>query len=572
MNLRALTPLPIAVLAVEAFLLLVKPSASGQTVRTFDDGNNQFQQAAGAASVRGTTFNFLGGNDRLFLLRTDDSAGLGSGVANMADGRDVVFTDFNMSGSFNLGAGNDLFVSNGDVNFNGNAVDILVDAGPGNDIALVFTDFCRYAGAEGNDTFVSDGQRNTFDGGGGTDTYSAEVAPQRAIVNLATAQAFVQFNTPETISQMENVRGSDFNDEITGDSGNNRIDGLLGNDIIQAAGGNDTVSGGGGTNTLNGGPGTDTLVVEGLIQSRSLVNGILTVVGSLNGVSFVHNASAFEQVLDNGVLRTVLAFFGQVGTGTVQQTVIPETKPLPAVEGLVAGQTLNGDNNPNTINGGAGFDDIAGFGGNDVLRGLAGEDHIFGGTGADTVEGDDGHDVILGGPDNDTLRGGNQSDYIDGGTGDDFSTGGSGFDILDGGDGNDFLHGGPESDTLRGGNNNDSLDGAVGRDTLAGGANNDTFLFTAGFSGNDDVVADYNVAEDSIRIAASLVGLPVGPLPAARFKNTASGAVDADDRIIYDSTTGNLFFDSNGSAAGGSVLIADFASGLLMVAGEITLQ
>jgi Ca2+-binding RTX toxin-like protein len=549
--------------------------AEAQTVRNFDNNNNRFDQAARGGSVRGDTFNFLAGNDRLILLRNDDSAGLGNGpvtfgAANMGDGRDVVITSFNMSGTFSLGSGNDLFVSDGDVNFNGNAVDILVDAGPGNDIIVVATDFCGYQGGTGNDVFVSDGRRSTFEGDAGIDTYSLEVATQRAVVDLAANTAFVQFTTAEAIA-VENVRGTDFDDTITGDGLDNRIDGLLGNDTIQAAGGNDTVSGGGGTNTLIGGPGTDTVVVEGSIQSRSLVNGILTVVGSLNGVPFVHNASAFEQVLDNGVLRTVLAFFGQVGTGAVQQTVIAETKPLPTIEGLVAGQTLNGDNNPNTINGGAGFDDIAGFGGNDTLSGLGGDDTVLGGAGIDSLNGGAGNDYLHGGPENDTLFGGSEHDFLDGGTGNDTLGGGPGFDTLEGGDDGDIIGGGPDGDTLRGGNGNDFLDGSTGRDTLSGGPGNDVFLFTALFAGNDDFVTDYIVADDSISIGSSLVGLPPGPLPTPRFKNTASGAVDADDRLIYESTTGNLFFDSNGSTAGGRVLIADFASGLPMVAGEITL-
>lgn len=527
-------------------------AANAQTVTNFDNNNNRFAQAANGASVRGLTFNFLAGNDRLILLRNDDSAGLGSGpvtfgAANMGDGRDVVVTSFNMSGTFSLGSGNDLFVSDGDVNFNGNAVDILVDAGPGNDIIAVATDFCGYQGGTGNDVFVSDGRRSTFEGGAGIDTYSLEVATQRAVVDLAANTAFVQFTAAEAIA-VENVRGTDFNDEIFGDTGPNRIDGLGGNDTIDADAGNDTVSGGPGTNNITDLGGIDTLVVQGSITSRSLSGNppVLSVQGTLNGVPFRHNARGFEQVLDtNGVLKSVAFFLGQTNVNTVQQTVIAETRPLPVIEGLIAGQTLNGDNNPNTIDGAAGFDDIAGLGGIDTLRGQAGDDDISGG---------DGNDVIDGGPGNDILRGGN------------------GTDTVDGGDGHDAINGGADNDVLRGGNQNDSIDGSTGRDSLTGGANNDTFIFTAAFAGNDDVVTDYNVVQDSIRIAAALVGLPAGALPVSRFKNTASGAVDADDLIIYDNATGNLLFDGNGSLAGGRVLIADFASGLAMVAGEITLQ
>ena len=77
----------------------------------------------------------------------------------MGDGRDVLITSFNMSGTFNLGSGDDLFISEGDVNFNGNATDILVNAGPGNDIIAATTDFCFYRGEEGDDVFISDASR-----------------------------------------------------------------------------------------------------------------------------------------------------------------------------------------------------------------------------------------------------------------------------------------------------------------------------------------------------------------------------------------------------------------------------
>ena len=37
-----------------------------------------------------------------------------------------------------------------------------------------------------------------------------------------------------------------------------------------------------------------------------------------------------------------------------------------------------------------------------------------------------------------------------------------------------------------------------------------------------------------------------------------SAATEADDRIIYDPTSGNLFYDADGSGVGGAVLFATF--------------
>ncbi|MBA3043066.1 MAG: hypothetical protein FP819_25505 [Rhizobiaceae bacterium] len=84
---------------------------------------------------------------------------------------------------------------------------------------------------------------------------------------------------------------------------------------------------------------------------------------------------------------------------------------------------------------------------------------------------------------------------------------------------------------------------------------------------NVDTITDFSVADDTISLENSVfttIGA-VGTLAASAFvRNTTGLAQDASDRIIYESDTGNLFYDSNGNAAGGSVLIAVLDPGLLM--------
>lgn len=43
-------------------------------------------------------------------------------------------------------------------------------------------------------------------------------------------------------------------------------------------------------------------------------------------------------------------------------------------------------------------------------------------------------------------------------------------------------------------------------------------------------------------------------------RDTTGVAHDANDYLIYETDTGKLFYDSNGSAAGGSTLIATFTN------------
>jgi serralysin len=507
-------------IAVAAFALALVPSIGRAQIFNGDNNNNFVQQNSGDQSVRDFTFNFLGGNDRLILLRNDDLAGLNRGVANMGDGRDVVLTSFNMSGTFNLGNGNDFFLSEGDVNFNANGTDILVQAGTGNDLILVTTDFCIYRGEQGNDIFVSDGSRNTFDGGADNDTYSAEAAELGAHIDLGLGFAEARFTTGESLISIENARGSAFNDTLFGDNNANRLDGLAGNDGIDGDPGNDTINGGTGINTLEGNTGTDTLVVQGTITSKTRVSATrIRVRGTFNGLAFDHTASNFEQVLDNDVLKSAAFFMGETNNNTVQQTQIAESPVEAAINGFISGQTLNGTTAGNTLNGAAGFDDIDGLAGNDTLNGNDGDDALFGGAGVDT------------------------------------------------------LNGGNGIDTLDGGAQNDTLNGGLGKDTLTGGANNDIFAFTTALAGNADTITDYNVSQDTIHISRSLVGnLPAGALAAIRFKRTSLGALDADDRLIYNSANGQLLFDSDGSGPVAGVLIATLPANLLMVASEIVLR
>jgi serralysin len=52
-------------------------------------------------------------------------------------------------------------------------------------------------------------------------------------------------------------------------------------------------------------------------------------------------------------------------------------------------------------------------------------------------------------------------------------------------------------------------------------------------------------------------------LTAAQFRANASGtAQDASDRIIYETDTGRLVYDNNGSNAGGAVQFATLDAGL----------
>lgn len=110
---------------------------------------------------------------------------------------------------------------------------------------------------------------------------------------------------------------------------------------------------------------------------------------------------------------------------------------------------------------------------------------------------------------------------------------------------------------------NNIINGKGGSDAMWGLGGNDTFVFdTALGSTNVDRIYDFNPATDSIRLDdAFFRGLTLGALSSGAFA-TGSAATQADDRIIYDPTTGKLYFDPDGAGGAAQVQFATLNVGL----------
>ncbi|SDF96728.1 M10 family metallopeptidase C-terminal domain-containing protein [Rhodobacter capsulatus] len=134
--------------------------------------------------------------------------------------------------------------------------------------------------------------------------------------------------------------------------------------------------------------------------------------------------------------------------------------------------------------------------------------------------------------------------------------------------GNDTLRGGAGNDKLDGGAGNDFIDGSTGKDTLIGGAGQNTFLFNVAVTAaNADIITDFRVVDDTIRLDRSFfTGIAAtGTLTANAFtKNTSGQATDALDRIIYETDTGALWYDADGTGGTARVLVATLGTGLAM--------
>jgi hypothetical protein len=121
------------------------------------------------------------------------------------------------------------------------------------------------------------------------------------------------------------------------------------------------------------------------------------------------------------------------------------------------------------------------------------------------------------------------------------------------------------ADRLIGGGGNDRLIGGLGNDTLSGGLGADIFRFDAALSSttNRNTITDFNAAQgDRIQLenAVFTALTRTGTLAATAFRSGTSFTAAAQ-RILYNPATGNLSYDSNGSAAGGiNALIATLST------------
>ena len=96
----------------------------------------------------------------------------------------------------------------------------------------------------------------------------------------------------------------------------------------------------------------------------------------------------------------------------------------------------------------------------------------------------------------------------------------------------------------------------------------DNFVFstTPNATKHWDAIADFHVADDTIELENAIfaaLGTATGTLSAGAFV-IGTAALDAASRIVYNSDTGALFYDSDGNAAGGSVQIATLETGLAL--------
>ena len=128
--------------------------------------------------------------------------------------------------------------------------------------------------------------------------------------------------------------------------------------------------------------------------------------------------------------------------------------------------------------------------------------------------------------------------------------------------------GGALDDTLTGNTLANKLTGGAGNDTLTGGLGGDIFRFDSSLnaSTNRDAITDFSLAEgDSIQLEnAIFTALPTTGILAASAFLIGATAITADQRILYNSTTGSLAYDADGVGSGSAISFATISPGLAL--------
>jgi Ca2+-binding RTX toxin-like protein len=215
------------------------------------------------------------------------------------------------------------------------------------------------------------------------------------------------------------------------------------------------------------------------------------------------------------------------------------------------------------------FEHAIGGDGADRITGNSSTNWLYGYRGMDTLDGGAGTDRLVGGVGNDTYVVDRQSDVIIETTGrgiadkvlaaasfilaaDDnierlTTTNSAGIGAIN-------LKGNALAQTIVGNAGANSINGSAGTDVLTGLGGADRFVFNTAFgASNIDHITDFSVIKDTIVLGASIfTGLSLHGLTSTAFYKSAAGlAHDPSDRIIYDTDSGGLFFDSNGNVTGG---------------------
>jgi serralysin len=382
----------------------------------------------------------------------------------------------------------------------------------GNDTVRGTTAAEELFGLDGSDFMDGGAGADVMRGGDGNDTYivdnAGDVVVETFGAGFDAAYAFVSFALSananlEWLSTIDNnatnainLTGSSIGQYLIGNQGANLLDGKAGADFMQGFAGNDTyyVDNGSDAPVEAAGQGFDSVYTE---------------------ISFG---------LAIGTEIEWLSTTSTTGTNAIN------------LLGNEINNYLVGNEGANSLDGAGGADTMIGYGGNDT--------YIVDQAGDSVVEAVNGGFDAIYATSSFALGAGSEVEWVSAA-----SVGATNALNLSG---NEFTN------YVLGNNGANVINGGGGSDYLYGYGGADSFQFTTALGANNvDALMDFVSGTDKIAlddaIFAQIGGL--GALAAGAFV-TGSAAADANDRIVYNNATGQLFYDADGNGAGAAILFA----------------
>ncbi|MEG3936356.1 MULTISPECIES: cadherin-like domain-containing protein [unclassified Microcoleus] len=430
----------------------------------------------------------------------------------------------------------------------------------------------KIIGGKGKDTIKAGDGDNDIDGG--DDDEEIEVGKGKNKIKAGKGKDNVKAGDGD-----DDIDGGDDDDNIEAGGGDDTVVGGPGNDVLTGNEGNDTIEGGEGTNTLIGGGGndryiyrtsrqqiqtvaeadliTDFNVAEDLLELSTADFGNLSVssltrleitatstVGSIGSANLLDFTADITVTSIASLQARFIALGGNLDAPTFCQFIDAETGRSVLVFAV-----------------GARFEIVTSFSAS--IR-LDVTNIVF---------------TVFTGPPLNILVGTAGADNAD------FTTSPAPVNY-DGLAGDDKIVGSNYNDSLKGGDGNDTITGSLGLDVISGGSGADLFVYKAAGEG-PDAITDFTSGSDKFQFTASAFG----NLTTTNFDAVSGSNPDitgkelviftggsyasleaAQAKALGNSTTAGffaftnawnqtvLYFDSNGTVAGGSTLIANLGT------------
>jgi Ca2+-binding RTX toxin-like protein len=432
-------------------------------------------------------------------------------IENEDEGRDVVYA----SATYSLREGTH--------------VEVLSAANQSATTALIL------AGNEFDQDIYGNAGNNLLQGGGGSD-YLVGLGGDDQYIVVGSADRIVELagqgrDVLYALGNYTLAAGASIEVLSTGNQAATLALELVGNELDQ------DIYGNAGNNLLQGGGGNDFLIgLQGDDQYIVLGNNDRVVEIAGQGRDVVYTKG--DYTLDVSVSVEILSAADQSATTAMRLT------------GSSQDQEIYGNAGANVLDGGGGTDYMGGLGGNDTYFVSGAGDHII------EAAGQGSRDVVYARASY-TLEADQDIEVL-------ASTQQTATTAMS-------LTGNNLVNELYGNDGANTLNGGAGSDFLMGFGGADIFAFTTTLgAGNVDQIIDFSVADDTIALDdAVFTGLATGALAAGAFVN-GSAAADADDRVLYNSATGQILFDADGNGAGVAVLFATVSAGTVLTANDFT--